>query len=80
MFPSLQALCKQFGNLRVVLVPAGCLPANVLILTSDVSSPGIASFSEALVKVREGNSLVADVGALILSVVWYGLYGRSSCW
>jgi hypothetical protein len=54
-------------------------------VTSEVSSPGTASASDALVKVREGNSLVADVGALILWVVWCGVSRRvrgvkSSCW
>jgi hypothetical protein len=50
-----------------------------------VSSPGTASASDALVKVREGNSLVADVGALILWVVCCAVSRRvrgvkPSCW
>lgn len=39
------------------------------LLTSEVSSPGMASASDAFVNVRVGISLVADCGALIVSIL-----------
>jgi hypothetical protein len=67
MLEGLQSLSKELRNLKTGQLPA--LLVSSQRHTSEVSSPGIASSStEGLVSVREGISLVADVGTDILFV------------
>jgi hypothetical protein len=69
MLPCLKALREELCNLMVVLAARSVLEAS--LLTSDVSSPGMASVSELLVNERVGSSLVADCGALMFAVYDY---------
>jgi hypothetical protein len=64
MLPCLEALSEELGHLnnRLDTVVLSLCPDH----TSEVSSPGMASPSERLVNVREGSSLVAEVGADIV--------------
>lgn len=64
MFPRLEALAEELCYLTMLAVQTRRDRA----LTSDVSSPGMASASEVLVNERVGISLVADCGTLISAV------------
>lgn len=66
MLPCLEALSEELRDLRFMLASQSVL--DVALLTSDVSSPGMASASELLVNERVGSSLVADCGALMFAV------------
>jgi hypothetical protein len=68
MFKGLKSLREELRNLKTGQHPVLLIPDQRR--TSEVSSPGIASSStERLVSVREGISLVADVGTDMLLVV-----------
>lgn len=66
MLPCLEALGEELCDLRLTLASQSVLEA--ALLTSDVSSPGMASASELLVNERVGSSLVADCGALMFAM------------
>jgi hypothetical protein len=66
MLPRLQALSEELCDLSPILAMSP--GQKISLLTSEVSSPGIASASDVLVNERVGSSLVADCGALMLAV------------
>lgn len=69
MLPCLEALSEELCDLTSLLAWQSALEA--ALLTSDVSSPGMASASELLVNERVGSSLVADCGALMFATYGY---------